>query len=71
MLNRIYKTLLSVNTMFLVLAAILTVVGNNWGSAIFVYTQVIGLSDAIKHKQGNGIVICSTFLAMNLYFLIF
>lgn len=65
-----YDFLLLINTIFLVFAAILTATGNYWGSAVFVYTQIIGLIDAISNKQKNGIIICSTFLAMNLYFLI-
>lgn len=67
---KIYNVLLSVNTYFLVFAAILTVTGNYWGSALFVYTQIIGLIDAMQNKQKNGIIICCTFLAMNTYFLI-
>ena len=67
---KIYSLIIELNCYFLVLAAILTVIGSNWGSRIFVYTSLIGLIDSIKNKVKSGIIINSTFLAMNTYFVI-
>ena len=65
-----YSTIIELNCYFLVLAAIFTVVGSDWGSRIFIYTSLIGLIDSIKNKAKSGIIINSTFLAMNTYFVI-
>ena len=67
---KIYSLIIELNCYFLVLAAIFTVIGSNWGSRIFVYTSLIGLIDSIKNKAKSGIIINSTFLAMNTYFVI-
>ena len=67
---KIYSLIVELNCYFLVLAAIFTVIGSNWGSRIFVYTSLIGLIDSIKNKVKSGIIINSTFLAMNTYFVI-
>lgn len=68
-MKRIYDFLLTVNTYFLVLAAIFTVIESPWGSPLFVYTSCISLIDSIKIKNTNGIVVNCTFGAMNTYFL--
>ena len=47
---KIYSLIVELNCYFLVLAAIFTVIGSNWGSRIFVYTSLIGLIDSIKNK---------------------
>lgn len=70
MKEKIYNTIISVNTIVLVLAAIFTVVGSPAGSFLFVYTSTIGFIDSIKNKNAHGLVINGTFLAMNLYFVI-
>lgn len=70
MKEKIYNTIISVNTIVLVLAAIFTVVGSPAGSFLFVYTSTIGFIDSIKNKNAYGLVINGTFLAMNLYFVI-
>ena len=67
---KIYSLIVELNCYFLVLAAIFTVIGSNWGSRIFVYTSLIGLIDSIKNKAKSGIIINSTFLAMNTYFVL-
>ena len=67
---KIYSLIVELNCYFLVLAAIFTVIGSNWGSRIFAYTSLIGLIDSIKNKVKSGIIINSTFLAMNTYFVI-
>ena len=67
---KIYSMIIELNCYFLVLAAIFTVIGNNWGARIFIYTSLIGLIDSIKNKVKSGIIINSTFLAMNTYFVI-
>ena len=67
---KIYSLIVELNCYFLVLAAIFTVIGSNWGSRVFVYTSLIGLIDSIKNKTKSGIIINSTFLAMNTYFTI-
>ena len=67
---KIYSLIVELNCYFLVLAAIFTVIGSNWGSRIFVYTSLIGLIDSIKNKTKSGIIINSTFLAMNTYFVL-
>ena len=67
---KIYSMIIELNCYFLVLAAIFTVIGSNWGSRIFIYTSLIGLIDSIKNKAKSGIIINSTFLAMNTYFVI-
>ena len=67
---KIYSLIVELNCYFLVLAAIFTVIGSNWGSRIFVYTSLIGLIDSIKNKKKSGIIINSTFLAMNTYFVL-
>ena len=67
---KIYSLIVELNCYFLVLAAIFTVIGSNWGSRIFVYTSLIGLIDSIKNKTKRGIIINSTFLAMNTYFVL-
>lgn len=67
---KIYSLIIELNCYFLVLAAIFTVIGSNWGSRIFVYTSLIGLIDSIKNKAKSGIIINSTFLAMNTYFVL-
>ena len=67
---KIYSLIVELNCYFLVLAAIFTVIGSNWGSRIFVYTSLIGLIDAIKNKTKSGIIINSTFLAMYTYFVL-
>ena len=70
MKEKIYNTIISVNTIVLVLAAIFTVVGSPAGSFLFVYTSSIGFIDSMKNKNVHGIIINSTFLAMNLFFVI-
>lgn len=67
---KIYSLIVELNCYFLVLAAIFTVIGSNWGSRIFVYTSLIGLTDSIKNKVKSGVIINSTFLAMNTYFVL-
>ena len=67
---KIYSIIIELNCYFLVLAAIFTVVGSNWGARIFIYTSLVGLIDSIKNKVKSGIIINSTFLAMNTYFVI-
>lgn len=47
---KIYSLIVELNCYFLVLAAIFTVIGSNWGSRVFVYTSLIGLIDSIKNK---------------------
>ena len=68
MKEKIYNTIISVNTIVLVLAAIFTVVGSPAGSFLFVYTSSIGFIDSMKNKNVHGVIINSTFLAMNLFF---
>lgn len=68
--KKVYGVLLELNCYFLVLAAILLVVESKWGSPLFVYTSTIGLIDAINNKSKNGIIVNSTFAAMNTYFTI-
>ena len=67
---KIYSLIVELNCYFLVLAAIFTVIGSNWGSRVFVYTSLIALIDSIKNKTKSGIIINSTFLAMNTYFVL-
>ena len=67
---KIYSLIVELNYYFLVLAAIFTVIGSNWDSRIFVYTSLIELIDSIKNKTKSGIIINSTFLAMNTYFVL-
>lgn len=67
---KIYNTIISVNTIILVLAAIFTVVGSPAGSFLFVYTSIVGFIDSMKNKNAHGLVINGTFLVMNLYFVI-
>ena len=67
---KIYSLIVELNCYFLVLAAIFTVISSNWGSRVFVYTSLIGLIDSIKNKVKSGIIINSTFLAMNTYFVL-
>ena len=70
MKEKIYNIIISVNTIILVLAAIFTVVGSPAGSFLFVYTSSIGFIDSMKNKNVHGVIINSTFLAMNLFFVI-
>ena len=70
MKEKIYNIITELNCYFLVLAAILTVTNSNWGSPLFVYTSIVGLVDSIKNKIRSGIIINSTFAAMNSYFTI-
>jgi len=70
MKEKIYNIITELNCYFLVLAAILTVTNSNWGSPLFVYTSIVGLVDSIKNKVRSGIIINSTFAAMNSYFTI-
>lgn len=70
MKTKIYNLIQNLNCFFLVLAAILTVTENSFGSPLFVYTSTVGLIDAIKNKSWQGTIINSTFLAMNFYFTI-
>lgn len=70
MKEKIYNTIISVNTIVLVLAAIFTVIGSPAGSFLFVYTSTVGFIDSMKNKNAHGLVINGTFLAMNLYFVI-
>lgn len=70
MKTKIYNLIQNLNCFFLVLAAILTVTENPFGSPLFVYTSTVGLIDAIKNKSWQGTIINSTFLAMNFYFTI-
>ena len=70
MKEKIYNTIISINTIVLVLAVIFTVVGSPAGSFLFVYTSSIGFIDSMKNKNANGIMINSTFLALNLCFVI-
>lgn len=70
MKEKIYNFIMEINCYFLVLAAILTVTNSNWGSPLFVYTSIVGLVDSIKNKVRSGIIINSTFAAMNSYFTI-
>lgn len=70
MKEKIYNTIISVNTIVLVLAAIFTVVGSSAGSFLFVYTSTVGFIDSTKNKNAHGLIINGTFLAMNLYFVI-
>ena len=51
MKEKIYNTIISVNTIVLVLAAIFTVVGSPAGSFLFVYTSSIGFIDSMKNKM--------------------
>lgn len=68
MKTKIYNFIQNINCFFLVLAAIFTVTKSPFGSPLFVYTSTVGLIDAIKTKSWQGIIINSTFLAMNVYF---
>ena len=70
MKTKIYSLIQNLNCFFLVLAAIFTVTENPLGSPLFIYTSTVGLIDAIKNKSWQGIIINSTFLAMNFYFTI-
>lgn len=70
MKEKIYNIITELNCYFLVLAAIFTVTNSNWGSPLFVYTSIVGLTDSIKNKVRSGIIINSTFAAMNSYFTI-
>lgn len=70
MKEKIYNIIMELNCYFLVLAAILTVTNSIWGSPLFVYTSIVGLVDSIKNKVRSGIIINSTFAAMNSYFTI-
>ena len=65
---KIYSLIVELNCYFLVLAAILTVIGSNRGSRVFVSTSLIGLIDSIKNKRRSGMSINSTFLGMSTYF---
>lgn len=68
MKEKFYNLVQNLNCFFLVLAAILTVSDNCFGSFLFVYTSVVGLIDSIKNKNWQCIIINSTFTAMNFYF---
>ena len=68
MKEKIYNLIVEMNCYWCVLAAILTVVNSLFGSFVFVYTSVVGLIDSMKNKVKSGIIINSTFLAMNTYF---
>lgn len=68
--KKVYGVMLELNCYFLVLAAICTAVGSKAGSPLFIYTSVVGLIDAISNKSKNGIIVNSTFAAMNTYFTI-
>jgi hypothetical protein len=68
MKEKIYNIIMELNCYFCVLAAILTVTNSPIGSFVFVYTSTVGLVDSIKNKIRSGIIINSTFLAMNTYF---
>lgn len=68
MKEKIYNVVMELNCYFCVLAAILTVTNSSFGSFVFVYTSVVGLVDSIKNRVRSGIIINSTFLAMNTYF---
>lgn len=68
-LIKVYELLYKVNTVFLVLAAICVVKGLLLGNYLFVYASIIGLVDGLKEKNVNSIVINSTFIAMNLFFI--
>ena len=68
MKEKIYSVVMELNCYFCVLAAILTVTNSSFGSFVFVYTSTVGLVDSIKNKVRSGIIINSTFLAMNTYF---
>lgn len=70
MKTKIYNFIQNINCFFLVLAAIFTVTESSLGSSLFVYTSTVGLIDAIKTKSWQGMIINSTFLAMNVYFTI-
>lgn len=65
-----WQFLLSINTTILILAAICTVAHKPLGSFLFCWASMIGLIDSLAHKQKNGAIINSTFLAMNIYFCI-
>lgn len=67
-MKKIFNFLQNCNCFLLVLAAILTVINSPFGSFLFIYTSIIGLIPAAKEKQWNGVIINSTFLAMNIYF---
>lgn len=68
--KKVYEVMLNLNCYFLVLAAICMAVGSKAGSPLFIYTSVVGLIDAISNKSKNGIIVNSTFAAMNTYFTI-
>lgn len=68
--KKVYGVMLKLNCYFLVLAAICMAVGSKAGSPLFIYTSVVGLIDAISNKSKNGIIVNSTFAAMNTYFTI-
>lgn len=68
--KKVYGVMLELNCYFLVLAAICLVVGSKAGSLLLIYTSVVGLIDAISDKSKNGIIVNSTFAAMNTYFTI-
>lgn len=68
MKEKIYNIIMELNCYFCILAAILTVTNSPIGSFVFVYTSTVGLVDSIKNKVRSGIIINSTFLAMNTYF---
>ena len=70
MKTKIYNFIQNINCFLLVLAAIFTVTKSSLGSLLFVYTSTVGLMDAIKTKSWQGMIINSTFLAMNVYFTI-
>lgn len=70
MKTKIYNFIQNINCFFLVLAAIFTVTKNPFGSPLFIYASTVGLIDAIKTKSWQGMIINSTFLAMNVYFTI-
>lgn len=70
MKKKIYNLLQSVNTYLLILAAIFTGTGSILGSFLFCYTSTIGLIEGIRTKVTNAIIVNSTFLALNTFFVI-
>ncbi len=69
-MEKLFNKLIEMNTSVLVLAAIFTSQYHVMGNILFIYTSTIGIALGIKIKNKDTCIINSTFLALNLYFLL-
>ena len=57
-----------INKYILVTAAVLLMYGNMYGCTVFLLSSIIGVTESVRTKNRDSLMVNLTFLAMNGYF---